>query len=89
MRLLLVEDDVLLRDSLRRALQAAGYAVDACGDGVVAGTSRPRSSLTNWWCSISACHCAAGLDVLRDWRAKWHHGAGAGAHRARRLVRAG
>ena len=33
MRLLLVEDDALLRDSLRRALQGAGYAVDAFCDG--------------------------------------------------------
>ena len=29
MRLLLVEDDDLLRESLRRDLRAAGYAVDA------------------------------------------------------------
>ena len=34
MRLLLVEDDDLLRESLRRDLRAAGYAVDACADGV-------------------------------------------------------
>ena len=36
MRLLLVEDDDLLRESLRRDLRAAGYAVDACADGVEA-----------------------------------------------------
>jgi two-component system response regulator PhoP len=33
MRILLVEDEAMLRESLRRALRSAGHAVDVAGDG--------------------------------------------------------
>ena len=43
MRILLVEDSVVLRDSLAQGLREAGYAVDAVVEG--AGLPRPRRSL--------------------------------------------
>ena len=69
MRLLLVDDDVLLRDSLRRALQGAGYAVDACGDGVEAahlGEVEPYELVV----LDLGLPLKNGLDVLRGWRAQ-------------------
>jgi DNA-binding response OmpR family regulator len=68
MRLLLIEDDEVVRSTLQRDLQLAGYAVDCAGDGasgeflgsteqydiVVLDLGLPRLS---------------GLDVLRRWRA--------------------
>lgn len=68
MRLLLIEDDPLLRSTLKRDLEGAGYAVDCAGDGergeflgstehydlAVLDLGLPRLS---------------GLDVLRRWRA--------------------
>ena len=69
MRLLLVEDDDLLRESLRRDLRAAGYAVDACADGVEAahlGEVEPYEMVV---LDLGLPH-RSGLDVLRDWRAR-------------------
>lgn len=69
MRLLLVEDDALLRDSLRRALQGAGYAVDACGDGAEAahlGEVEPYELVV----LDLGLPLKNGLDVLRGWRAQ-------------------
>lgn len=69
MRLLLVEDDALLRDSLRRALQGAGYAVDACGDGLEAahlGEVEPYELVV----LDLGLPLKNGLDVLRGWRAQ-------------------
>jgi two-component system, OmpR family, response regulator len=71
MRLLLVEDDALLRTTLKRDLERAGFAVDAAEDGVhgeflgatetydivVLDLGLPRMS---------------GLDALRRWRAAGH-----------------
>ena len=68
MRLLLIEDDALLRSTLQSDLERAGYAVDCAADGeqgeflgstehydiVVLDLGLPRLS---------------GLDVLRRWRA--------------------
>ena len=68
MRLLLVEDDDLLRESLRRDLQAAGYAVDACGDGLEAshlGEVEPYELAV----LDLGLPLRPGLDVLRGWRA--------------------
>ena len=67
MRLLLIEDDLLLRTTLKRDLERAGYAVDCAADGdqgeflgstehydvAVLDLGLPRMS---------------GLDVLRQWR---------------------
>ncbi|WP_319244346.1 response regulator [uncultured Propionivibrio sp.] len=39
MRVLLVEDDVQLREALHQALQSAGYSVDAVADGRMADTT--------------------------------------------------
>ena len=69
MRLLLVEDDALLRDSLRRAPQGAGYAVDACGDGAEAahlGEVEPYELVV----LDLGLPLKNGLDVLRGWRAQ-------------------
>lgn len=69
MRMLLVEDDVLLRDSLRLALQAVGYAVDTCGDGVEAahlGEVEPYDLVV----LDLGLPLRSGLDVLRGWRAR-------------------
>ena len=69
MGLLLVEDDALLRDSLRRALQGAGYAVDACGDGAEAahlGEVEPYELVV----LDLGLPLKNGLDVLRGWRAQ-------------------
>lgn len=68
MRLLLVEDDDLLRESLRRDLQVAGYAVDACGDGLEAshlGEVEPYELVV----LDLGLPLRPGLDVLRGWRA--------------------
>jgi len=65
---LLVEDDDLLRESLRRDLQAAGYAVDACGDGLEAshlGEVEPYELVV----LDLGLPLRPGLDVLRGWRA--------------------
>ena len=69
MRLLLVVDDAFLRDSLRRALQGAGYAVDACGDGAEAahlGEVEPYELVV----LDLGLPLKNGLDVLRGWRAQ-------------------
>jgi DNA-binding response OmpR family regulator len=68
MRLLLVEDDPVLRDSLCRDLRAAGYAVDACGDGVEAahlGEVEPYDMVV----LDLGLPGRSGLEVLRGWRA--------------------
>jgi two-component system OmpR family response regulator len=69
MRLLLVEDDALLRQSLRGALQAAGFAVDEADNGVDAqhlGETEPFDAVV----LDLGLPRLDGLSVLQRWRAK-------------------
>lgn len=69
MRLLLVEDDLSLRESLARDLRAAGYAVDTCGDGEEAahlGEVEPYDLVV----LDLGLPGRSGLEVLRHWRAR-------------------
>ncbi len=69
MRLLLVEDDTDLAQSLRPVLERAGFAVDASADGVDAefrGDSEPYDAVV----LDLGLPKRSGLDVLRNWRAR-------------------
>lgn len=69
MRLLLVEDDTGLAQSLRPVLERAGFAVDASADGVDAefrGDSEPYDAVV----LDLGLPKRSGLDVLRNWRAR-------------------
>ena len=69
MRLLLVEDDAQLRQSLRGALQAAGFAVDEADNGVDAqhlGETEPFDAVV----LDLGLPKLDGLSVLQRWRAK-------------------
>ncbi len=68
MRLLLVEDDALLGDRLRRDLEQAGFAVDVADNGVDAefmGESEPYDVVV----LDLGLPGRSGLEVLRHWRA--------------------
>ena len=68
MRLLLVEDDALLRSTLCSDLQRAGFAVDAAADGArgefLGSTEHYDAAILDL-----GLPGMAGLDVLRHWRA--------------------
>lgn len=67
MRILVVEDDALLRDRLKKALAHAGYAVDVTDNGVDAefmGTEEPYDAVV----LDLGLPKRSGLDVLRNWR---------------------
>ncbi|PPB80874.1 two-component system OmpR family response regulator [Albidovulum inexpectatum] len=67
MRLLVVEDEVVLADQLRRALVAEGHAVDAVHDGEEAahlGETEPYDLIV----LDIGLPKRDGLSVLRDWR---------------------
>ena len=67
MRLLLVEDDVLLSSRLRGELEQAGFAVDVATDGVDAefmGGSEPYDMVI----LDLGLPSRSGLEVLRHWR---------------------
>jgi DNA-binding response OmpR family regulator len=69
MRVLLVEDDVALRDGLKQALNTAGFAVDTAGDGVEGeslGDIEPYDAVV----LDLGLPRRPGLDVLRHWRAR-------------------
>ncbi|MCC6714224.1 MAG: response regulator transcription factor [Gammaproteobacteria bacterium] len=69
MRLLLVEDDDVLRAELREELTAAGFAVDECGDGADAealGDTEPYDGVV----LDLGLPGRDGLSVLRNWRAR-------------------
>lgn len=68
MRLLLVEDDVTLADSLAEQLRAAAYAVDTVNDGIEAeylGANEPYDVVV----LDLGLPGKSGLDVLHAWRA--------------------
>jgi DNA-binding response OmpR family regulator len=69
MRVLLVEDESALRDGLKQALNAAGYAVDTAGNGVDAetlGNLEPYDAVV----LDLGLPRRSGLEVLRTWRAR-------------------
>jgi two-component system OmpR family response regulator len=69
MRLLLVEDEEVLRNGLKQALHGAGYAVDTADNGVDAealGHVEPYDAII----LDLGLPRRSGLDVLRAWRAR-------------------
>src|SRR3569833_3438173 len=67
MRLLVVEDDPLLRERLKKDLSQAGYAVDVADNGVDAeflGQEEPYDAVV----LDLGLPKRAGLEVLRNWR---------------------
>lgn len=68
MRLLLIEDDPLLRSTLTRDLELAGYAVDGAGDGE---SGEFLGSTEHYDIAVLDLGLPrlSGLEVLRRWRA--------------------
>jgi len=69
MRVLVVEDESALRDGLKHALNAAGYAVDTADNGVDAetlGNLEPYDAVV----LDLGLPRRSGLEVLRAWRAR-------------------
>src|SRR3569833_3367844 len=67
MRLLVVEDDPLLRERLKKDLSQAGFAVDVADNGVDAefmGQEEPYDAVV----LDLGLPKRAGLEVLRNWR---------------------
>src|SRR3569833_3118016 len=67
MRLLVVEDDPLLRERLKKDLSQAGFAVDVADNGVDAefmGLEEPYDAVV----LDLGLPKRAGLEVLRNWR---------------------
>lgn len=71
MRLLLVEDDDLLRSTLKRDLERAGFAVDAAADGVQGEFLGATTSYDAVVLDLGLPGLP-GLEVLRQWRAGGH-----------------
>ena len=55
MRILLVEDDEMIGESVAAGLRLAGHAVDWVRDGRAADGARCRRRCTTWCCSTSGC----------------------------------
>ncbi|MCB1760382.1 MAG: response regulator transcription factor [Gammaproteobacteria bacterium] len=68
MRLLLVEDDRLLADSLKRGLERRGFAVDATGDGIE-GEFLGSETAYDLIILDLGLPGRSGLEILRNWRA--------------------
>src|SRR3569623_2940781 len=67
MRVLVVEDDPLLRERLKKDLSQAGFAVDVADNGVAAefmGQEEPYDAVV----LDLGLPTRAGLEVLRNWR---------------------
>lgn len=71
MRILLIEDDPLLRESLQADLARAGYAVDAVGDGI-AGEFQGSTESYDAAVLDLGLPGMPGLEVLQHWRAAGH-----------------
>lgn len=69
MRVLVVEDESALRDGLKQALKAAGYAVDTADNGVDAETLGNLELYDAVVLDLGLPR-RSGLDVLRAWRAR-------------------
>ena len=95
MRLLLVEDDRMIGESLQRALRLEGYAVDWVRDAAAADSTLASERFDLVLLDLGlppgrrapAPAAADGLDVLRAARARHDADAGDRAHRARRARR--
>lgn len=72
MRLLLAEDDLALVESLRKDLQAAGYAVDIANNGVDAEFMGNEMSYDIAVLDLGLPQ-RSGIDVLMNWRASGNH----------------
>ncbi|MET0281649.1 MAG: response regulator transcription factor [Steroidobacteraceae bacterium] len=68
MRILVVEDDVALREQLSAALAEAGYVVDAVGDGIEAAFRGANEALDAVVLDLGLPG-KDGLSILREWRA--------------------
>ncbi|MBH9576580.1 response regulator transcription factor [Inhella proteolytica] len=71
MRVLVVEDDTLLRDTLKRDLAAAGFAVDVAADGL-SGEFLGASETYDAVVLDLGLPGLSGLEVLRRWREAGH-----------------
>lgn len=71
MRVLLVEDEVLLRDTLKRDLEEAGFAVDMAADGA-SGEFLGASEDYDVVVLDLGLPGVPGLEVLRRWRSAGH-----------------
>jgi len=69
MRILLIEDDPILRESLRESLQNSGFAVDAAGDGEVGEFLGSTESYDVAVLDLGLPQ-VPGLKVLQRWRGK-------------------
>jgi DNA-binding response OmpR family regulator len=69
MRLLLIEDDRLLADSLKRGLERRGFAVDSTGDGIE-GEFLGSETAYDLVILDLGLPGKPGLEVLRSWRAQ-------------------
>lgn len=67
MRLLLIEDDLALSSELRPKLEAAGYAVDACGSGLDGAFLGLQEDYDVAILDLGLPD-ADGLEILRNWR---------------------
>lgn len=67
MRILLVEDDAALRETLQRALNSAGYSVEAVGDGRAADHALAEGEYALAVLDLGLPHLD-GIDVLRRLR---------------------
>ncbi len=67
MRVLLVEDERGLAETVRRGLTAEGFVVEVARDGAKASGRRPRCSSTSS-CSTSCCRGVNGYQVLEQLR---------------------
>ena len=72
MRLLLAEDDLALLESLKKDLQAAGYAVDIANNGVDAEFMGNEMSYDIAVLDLGLPQ-RSGIDVLKNWRASDNH----------------
>ena len=71
MRLLVVEDDAVLRETLKRDLERAGFAVDVAADGV-SGEFLGASETYDVVVLDLGLPGLPGLEVLRRWRGAGH-----------------
>lgn len=71
MRVLVIEDDALLRDTLKRDLELAGFAVDVAADGID-GDFLGATEAYDVVVLDLGLPGKPGLEVLRSWRSAGH-----------------
>ena len=70
MRVLLVEDETRLAETVRRGLVAEGFVVDSRTRRIRTAWRRPAAGTSTSWCSTSCCPGLSGYQVLRELRAR-------------------